>query len=70
MSSVQKVTCITAITDKNITPWFYLNSFLSLVPFPAGIHKGRGKKITRKTIKCKIRSSSKMESTFFAVKDS
>ena len=29
-----------------------------------------GKKVTRKTIKCKTGSSSKMQSTFFDVKDS
>ena len=37
-----------------------INNFFSLVPFSIAIHKIRGKKLTRKTIKYKLDSSSKM----------
>ena len=70
---VKKISYITAIGDKKIkkcsiyicgvvlrlSMWFKLNTFLSLVLFSAGIHKGKGKNLTRKTIKCKLDGSSK-----------
>ena len=40
--------------------WFKLNSFLRLLVLSAGIHEGREKKPTKKTIKYKLGGSSKM----------
>ena len=54
-----------------VTPDFVveINIFLSLALFSAVIHKRRGKKMVRKTIKYKLDSSSKLQFVFLSPED-
>ena len=54
-----------------VTPDFVveINIFFSLALFSAVIHKRRGKKMVRKTIKYKLDSSSKLQFVFLSPED-